>query len=291
VIKVPAQAGPFDLGTVVTRAGIYVNPETAQVTVKSDPLPQILEGVPISYRNIHVEVNRPEFVINPTNCNALQSSARVTSSKGAVANPTDGFQATNCAKLGFDPTISLSVKGGTKRGSYQKLRAVLKAKKGQANIGRVSVALPHSEFLAQNHINTICTRVQFAANACPKGSIYGRARAFTPLLSKPLEGPVYLRSSSHPLPDLVMALNGQIDIDLVGRIDSVDGGIRSTFDTVPDAPVTKFVLEMKGGKKSLLVNSRNLCAGPNKATVKMDGQNGRLHDFRPVLGTSCGKKK
>jgi hypothetical protein len=291
VIKVPAQAGPFDLGTVITRAGIYVNPETAQVTVKSEPLPQILEGVPISYRDIHVEVDRPEFAINPTNCEALQSSARVTSNHGAVANPTDGFQATNCAKLGFDPNLSLSVKGGAKRGSYQKLRAVLKAKKGQANIGRVSVALPHSEFLAQEHINTICTRVQFAANSCPKGSIYGHARAFTPLLSKPLEGPVYLRSSSHPLPDLVMALNGQIDIDLVGRIDSVNGGIRNTFDTVPDAPVTKFVLEMKGGKKSLLVNSRNLCAGPNKATVKMNGQNGRLHDFRPVLGTSCGKKK
>ena len=112
--------------------------------------------------------------------------------------------------------------------------------------------MPHSEFLAQNHIKTICTRVQFAADQCPKGSIYGYVTATTPLLEKPLEGPLYLRSSSHPLPDLVAALHGQIDVDLVGRIDSKNGGIRTTFDAVPDAPVSKFVLTMQGGKKGLL---------------------------------------
>jgi hypothetical protein len=214
----------------------------------------------------------------------------IASAQGKTANPSARFQVTNCAALGFAPKLSLKVSGGTKRNDYPRFRAVLKAKPGQANIDRVSVALPHSEFLAQNHINTVCTRVQFAVDACPKGSVYGYARAFTPLLDQPLEGPVYLRSSSNPLPDLVAALHGQIDIDLAGRIDSVDGGIRTTFDRVPDAPVTKFVLTMKGGKKGLLVNSRNLCAGVNRAKVLIDGQNGKTADQSPAVSSDCGKR-
>ena len=201
------------------------------------------------------------------------------------------FQVGACNALGFKPKLALKLKGGTKRGDYPALRAVLKAKPGEANIGRVSVALPHSAFLAQEHIKTVCTRVQYAADQCPKGSIYGHARAFTPLLDNPLEGPVYLRSSSNPLPDLVVALKGQVEIDLAGRIDSVNGGIRNSFELVPDAPVSKFVLTMQGGKKGLLVNSTNLCRSTNRATVRMDGQNGKAHDFRPVVKASCQKKR
>ncbi|HEY0318689.1 MAG TPA: hypothetical protein VGC49_10420, partial [Solirubrobacterales bacterium] len=121
-------------------------------------------------------------------------------------------------------------------------------------------------------------------------SIYGFAKATTPLLDKPLEGPVYLRSSSNPLPDLVATMNGQFDIELAGRIDSVNGGIRNTFEVVPDAPVSRFVLKMKGGEKSLLVNSRNLCKSTSKAEVKMIGQNGKRASSRPVVRNSCGKK-
>jgi hypothetical protein len=161
---------------------------------------------------------------------------------------------------------------------------------GEANIRRASVALPRSEFLAQEHIRTICTRVQWAANACPKAAIYGQAEAVTPLLDEPLRGPVYLRSSDNELPDLVADLEGQIDIELVGRIDSFKRGIRTTFETVPDAPVSRFVLRMRGGKKSLLVNSVDLCGKTRRATVQMDGQNGRGHEFGPALRAGCGKK-
>ncbi|HET7486248.1 MAG TPA: hypothetical protein VFJ64_12860, partial [Solirubrobacterales bacterium] len=147
----------------------------------------------------------------------------------------------------------------------------------------------------QGHIETICTRVQFAANACPARSVYGHARAITPLLDHPLEGPVYLRSSSHTLPDLVAVLKGPamqpIEIDLDGRIDSINGGIRNTFEVVPDAPVSKFVLTMQGAKKGLLVNSTSLCAQANRATVKMNGQNGMVHDFRPSVSNDCHKRK
>jgi hypothetical protein len=296
VVKVPAQAGPFDLGTVTVRNAISVDPVTAQVSVQSDPLPQIFAGIPLAYRDVRVNVDRNDFTLNPTSCDPKAVKGTIASSTGKGANVSSRFQVAGCERLAFKPSLKLKVTGPTKRGSYPKLRAELKAPAGQANIGKVSVALPHSEFLAQEHIKTICTRVQYSANggggkACPKGSVYGWARAFTPLLDKPLEGPVYLRSSSNPLPDLVASLDGQIHIDLAGRIDSVNGGIRNSFEGVPDAPVTKFVLTMQGGKKSLLVNSRNLCATKNKATVKMDGQNGKVHDFRPLVGNSCGKAR
>ena len=291
VAEVPAQAGPFDLGTVVLRNALRVNSTTAQVTAISDPLPQILQGVPIEYRDIRVDVDRPGFTLNPTSCAPMTLAGAIGSAAGQTAAVSAPFQVGGCKALGFKPKLALHLKGGTKRGDYPRLRAVLKARPGDANIGRVSVALPHSEFLAQNHIRTVCTRVQYAADACPPGSIYGHATATTPLLDQPLSGPVYLRSSSNPLPDLVVALHGAIDIDLAGRIDSVNGGIRNTFDLVPDAPVTSFVLEMKGGKKGLLENSRNLCKSTNRVAVQMEAQNGRSHDTRPVLTNSCGKRR
>jgi hypothetical protein len=290
VVKVPAEAGPFDLGTVAVRNGLSVDPTTTQATVSSDPLPQILEGIPITYRTVHVDIDRRDFTVNPTSCAPKRVDSQLTSAQGMTASPSARLQVTNCAALGFSPRLSLKTIGGTERGSYPKLRAVLNARKGEANIGRVAVTLPHSEFLAQQHIKTICTRVQFAAEACPKGSIYGYATATTPLLDQPLGGPVYLRSSSHPLPDLVAALRGPLDVNLVGRIDSVNGGIRTTFDAVPDAPVSKFVLSMLGGKKGLLVNSRNLCAGANRAKVLIDGQNGKAADQGPAVGNSCSFK-
>jgi hypothetical protein len=288
VTRVPAQAGPFDLGTVVVRGGIYVDPNTAQVTVKTDALPQILEGVPVFYRTIHAAIDRKKFAVNPTNCREMKVAATVASIGGATATPSDRFQVGECAALKFNPKLSLKLKGGTQRAQYPALSAVLKTRKGEANLRRVAVALPPAEFLAQEHINTVCTRVQFADDACPKGSIYGKARAVTPLLDKPLEGPVFLRSSSNPLPDLVVALKGQLDINLVGRIDtSAGGGIRATFHGLPDAPVTKFVLRMKGGSKSLIVNSTDVCASKGRATVKMAGQNGKQISRHPSVGVEC----
>lgn len=285
--KVPAQAGPFDLGDVSVRSALDVNPETAQVTVKSDPLPQMLQGVPVLYRTVHVTVDRDQFALAPTNCKEMSVDATVTSAQGSVAHPADRFQVGECGALKFGPSLKLRLKGGTKRAQYPALTATLRTRKGEANIRRASVALPHSGFLAQEHINTICTRVQFSEDKCPKGSIYGTATATTPLLEQPLKGNVYLRSSNNPLPDLVVALRGQIDINLAGRIDSVNGGIRTTFNGVPDAPVTKFVLRMRGGAKGLIVNSTDICRAKHRATVQMSGQNGKGHSAHPVLRASC----
>jgi hypothetical protein len=291
VVKVPAQAGPFDLGTVTVRNGIYIDPVTTQASVKSDPLPQILQGIPLSYRDVRVEVNRPGFTLNPTSCERMKVESAIVSAAGASANPSAPFQAAGCGELDFQPKLALRLSGPTHRSAHPKLRAVLTARKGDANIGRAQVTLPKTEFLENAHIQTICTRVQFAADACPAKSVYGYAKAWSPLLDRPLSGPVYLRSSNHELPDLVASLDGQIHVDLQGRIDSVRSRIRNTFDFLPDAPVSKFVLTMQGGKKGLLVNNTELCKATPRAEVAFDGQNGKVADSNPVVKTDCGRGK
>jgi hypothetical protein len=293
-IVVPAIAGPLDLGTVNVRAAVFVDPTTSQVTVKSDPLPTILEGIPLRLRSVDVNVGRPGFFVNPTSCNPTQVDGLITSTEGLTASPATWFQAAGCGALGFSPKLTPTLLGGRaalQRRRHPALQVSVRELAGQANLKKVSLALPHSILLDQGHIKTVCTRAQFDARACPAASVYGFAKATTPLLAKPLEGPVYLRSSDHKLPDLVADLDGQIRIVLAGRIDSQKGGIRTTFTNIPDAPITAFTLRMQGGKKGLLVNSTNLCAAPNRALVQTTGQNGKTHDFEPSLSTSCGSKK
>jgi len=295
-IVTPATAGPYDLGTVVVRVPLRVDPETARVSAVSDPIPSILQGIPLDIRSISFRIDRPDFTFNPTNCDPFSVEAAETSTLGRSAKLANRFQVGDCGRLRYSQNTSFRLKGATHRGAHPRLRAVITYPPGEyANTARVSVALPHSEFLEQSHIRTICTRVQFTADSCPKGSIYGEATVTSPILGYALTGHVYLRSSSHALPDLVLALEGPpsqpLKIAAVGRIDSVHGGIRVTFDSIPDAPLGKVVVTMDGGKRGLLVNSRNICKYKNRATVKFDAQNSKFSDFRPLLKAECGPKK
>jgi len=274
---------------VAVRSGIYVDPVSTAVSVKSDPLPQILQGIPIAYRDIRVEVDRPGFTLNPTSCDPKSVTSTITSIAGATASPADRFQVAGCERLGFKPKLSFRYKGRTNRGAHPAVTATLKARKGDANIGKAVVTLPRTQFLEQGHIRTICTRVQYAADDCPKGSVYGYAKAWTPLLDQPLQGPVYLRSSNNTLPDLVADLDGQIEIELAGRIDSVDERMRVSFGAVPDAPVSKFVLRMQGGRKGLLVNNTELCRAKPRARAVFTGQNGKRSVANPLVRIGCGR--
>jgi hypothetical protein len=303
VVISPAKVGPYDLGVITVRTALKVDPVTAQATAVSDPFPQIFQGIPVRVRDIRLNVDRPNFTLNPTSCAPKQITAHVTGTGGDLPSTADDtgvdlaerFQAADCASLPFKPKLSFRLFGGTHRGAHPKFTATLKARPGDANIGGASVALPHSEFLDQAHIKTVCTRVQFAADQCPAGSVYGFAKAITPLFDEPLQGPVYLRSSSHQLPDLVASLEGPasrpVKVELSGRIDSINGGIRNTFDVVPDAPVTEFTLTMQGGKKGLLQNSTDICAKAYRATAKFTGQNGKRITLRPKMQSACAKAK
>jgi hypothetical protein len=293
---VPAIAGgttgnpAFDLGNVVIRTGINLDSQTAQVHIDSTDVPYIVGGVPLRIRSIAVKLDKPNFMLNGTNCEELKVGGSIRGAADPLDKTDDVFSAVSnrfqvdgCKDMGFKPKLTLKVKGGTKRNDYQQLTATLTPRPGDANLKSISVALPHSEFLAQNHINTVCTRVQFAAKACPEGSVYGFAKATTPLLKDPLEGPVYLRSSSNPLPDMVLGLRGQVDLDVVGRVDSVNGGLRNSFEVTPDAPVSQFTLTLKGGKKSLLVNSRDICFKTKVTTKRV---NGKLVKTRKLIPTT-----
>jgi hypothetical protein len=295
----PAVAGPFDAGTVVVQLALDLNPKTAEVEVdgaNSEPIPHIIKGIVLKLRDLRVYVDRPNFTLNPTSCNESSAKSVLFGSYLNVLDPADDrpvdlsarYQAANCLNLGFKPKLALNLKGGTKRGGHPGLRAIYTPKPGDANIKGLVVRLPRSAFLDQAHIKTICTRVQFAAKSCPARSQYGYIKAWTPLLDTPLEGPVYLRSSNHKLPDLVFDLHGLVDIEVSVRIDSAQGGIRATLENSPDAPLSKVDLRMQGAKKGLIINSRNLCGSTNRANVEFTGQNGKQFTANPVMKPDCG---
>jgi hypothetical protein len=297
----PAVAGPYDLGTIVVRAALRVNGATGQITAESDPIPSILQGIPLDVRSIDLELDRPNFTLTGTSCDPSAFEGSALSTLGQIAPLTARYQLGECQGLAFKPKVGIRLFGSTTRGGHPALKGTVSMPAGGANIAEASVALPHSEFLDQSHIGTVCTRVQFAegdgnGSNCPAASIYGTATATSPLVDYALEGNVYLRSSTNKLPDLVVALHGPpsqpIAVDAVARIDSVNGGIRSTFEGVPDLPVSSFVLSMQGGKKGLLQNSANICKSTNKATALIAAQNGKGVELRPELKNSkCAKAK
>jgi hypothetical protein len=287
VAIVPAIAGPVDLGTIVVRAPAFVDPHTAQVRIASDPLPQIVHGVLVRVRDLRVSLDRPRFTLNPTSCAEKSLQATLTSTAGALSSLSQRFQVLDCASLGFKPSLSLRLIGGTHRGAHPALRSVYAPRRGDANLEGLVLRLPHSAFLDQAHIRTVCTRVQFAARNCPPGAVYGHVRAFTPLLDEPLEGPAYLRSSDHKLPDLVFALHGLIDFEADARIDSIHGGIRASFAGLPDAPIEKVVVNMQGARKGLIVNSTNLCARTHRADAQLAAHNGRKGTTHPLVRAGC----
>jgi hypothetical protein len=299
-VVAPGSAGPFDLGNVVVRTALYVDPDTTKVRAVTDPFPTILHGVILRVRDVRLRVDRPQTTINPTSCARKSVDGQITGVGGDLLSTADDslfsasspFQVASCSDLVFKPKLALRLFGGTHRGSHPKFKATVQFPAGGANTAFASVALPHSEFLDQGHIGTVCTRPQFAASACPAASIYGTVSAKTPLLDEELHGNIYLRSSSHQLPDLVAAFRGgRIDANLVGRVDSVNGGIRNTFDFVPDVPVTSATFSFFGGKKGLLVNSTDICKSTPKATAIFKGQNGDELTLRPPLKSACGKAK
>jgi len=296
VVITPAVAGPFDLGDVVVRAPLYVDPETAEVTAKSDPIPTILKGIPLKVRSVAIELDRTNFALNPTSCDPMTVTASIGGSSGATAKPANRFQVGGCNQLKFKPKLKVTLKGATRRTGHPALKAVLTYPRqgAYANIRRAQVNLPHSEFLDQGNLNKTCTRPVLLEGKCPKKSIYGRAKAWTPLLDEPLQGPVYLVGGyGYKLPALVAELDGQIRVVLKGKVDSgPNKGIRNTFEAVPDAPVERFVLEMKGGRRyGLLENSENLCTKKQRAIARFTAQSGDVDQTKPVIANDCGKKK
>jgi hypothetical protein len=304
-VAVRAVAGPFDLGVVVVRQAIFVDPSTARVTVVSDPLPTIVKGVPVRLRTIHVDVDRPNFFLNPTSCAEKTIEGSLHSQQGSLVQRSARFQDAECQALPFRPRLKLALTGHSQTavGKHPGLRALLVQSPGQANIKAVKVELPLTLALDPDNANGLCDfdKGQSDAPRCPASSIIGRATAKTPLLDHPLVGNVYfvkgVRKDKRTgrlirtLPTLLLALRGDISINLRSTTSVRQGKLVSSFQTVPDAPISQFVLSLKGGKGGILVANRNMCRGSHVADVAIDGQNGRQADSEVRLATPCTKRK
>ena len=254
-VVVPAVAGPYNLGNVTVRVGIQVNND-GSVSVQSDPLPTILDGIPIELRGVTVTLDRPGFMFNPTNCGPLSLTSTLTSLAGALASPSAPFQVGGCGYLPFKPSFKVSTQAKTSKGNGASLDVRVAQKPGEANIHKVDVQLPLALPSRLTTLQKACSEAQFAANpaGCPAGSDVGTAIAVTPVLSVPLSGPAYLVShGGAAFPDLVLVLQGEgVTIDLTGNTDIEKGITFSRFETVPDAPISSFELSLPEGPHSIL---------------------------------------
>ena len=297
---IPAVAGPYNLGTVVVRAAINVDPTTAALTVTSDPLPTIIAGIPVQVKTVNVVIDRPDFVFNPTSCAPMSVDGSVTSLQGSTASLSSSFQVTGCGDLSFKPEFKLSTSGHTSRARGASLDARLSFAKDalgkQANIARVKVDLPKQLPSRLTTLQKACPAATFQANAagCPAGSVVGVAKAITPTLPDVLTGPVYFVShGGQAFPDLVIVLQGNgVRVDLTGTTFISKAGITSsTFKTVPDVPVNTFELYLPQGPDSALAANGNLCKNTLRMPTTFTAQNGiTIHQSTPIRVTGCGAK-
>jgi hypothetical protein len=305
---VPAKAGPFDLGEVVVRQKIYVDPITAVVTVVSDPLPTIVKGVPVRLQTLAVDVDKPGFTLNPTSCDPKQVDGALHAASGQTAAVTKPFQVSGCPDLELTPDIGLtfSGKGQTTDNKHPAVSADVTQQPGQANLKKVRVALPLSVALDPDNANGLCEFVDGSKvePTCPKASIVGTATATTPILDQPLTGPVYFVKNIRidkktgrqikTLPKLVIPLVGEngLRLTLTGTSDVADNRLVTTFDNIPDAPVSSFKLNIIGGKGGILVVSgTDICKASQVADQQIDGQNGKTADADVYIQTpSCPLK-
>lgn len=279
-IITPAVAGPFDLGVVVVRSPLYINPETAQVTVESDPIPSILQGIPLDVRSIEVSMSRPEFTLNPTNCDAMAVGGEVISTIGQHASLSKRFQVSGCQGLSFKPSFSASTQAKTSKANGASLTVKVSQKPGEANIHKVVLQLPKVLPSRLTTLQKACTEAQFNANpaGCPEGSFIGTATAKTPILDSPLAGPAILVShGGAAFPDVEFLLQGEgVHITLDGKTDIKKGITFSRFETVPDAPIGSFETVLPEGPHSVLTATANIC-GLTKTVTRSRKVTRRIH--------------
>jgi hypothetical protein len=307
-IVVPAKAGPYTLagttgnGTVVNRSAISVNPETSALTITSDPLPTILDGIPLQLRLVNVTINRPEFIFNSTSCNKMAIGGTLTDTQAAGVNEASSYQVTNCGALKFKPAFAVSTSGKTSKAKGASLDAKVTypntGQGTQANIAKVKVDLPKQLPSRLTTLQKACLAAVFNANPanCPAASVIGTARVNTPVLPVQLTGPVYFVShGGEAFPSLTVVLQGDnVRVDLVGATFISHAGITSTtFNTVPDVPFESFEIYLPEGKYSALAANGDLCTSKLAMPTAFVPQNGaaEIHESTKISVTGCPKVK
>jgi hypothetical protein len=294
----PALAGPYDYGNVVVRVALHVDPLDAHVVADSETVPQVIGGIPIRLRSIQVNIDKPNFMINPTNCSPTSVDSQGIGDQGTVTDFSSYFHAVNCHALGFKPRMTMRQTGGPKgtlRGANPEMQFDLITHPGDANIKSLSVTLPSTFAIDQRHLGNICSEKELIEKDCAGRTAIGKASTVTPLLDQPLSGPVYAVSGSGGLPRLAFILNGQVD--LLPRAETMTiskngaGLLRTTVPVVPDAPIGHFKLTVFGGKAGYLINTRGLCLRAPVSKVDYTGQNGKTYSQSVKVKASCGKSK
>jgi hypothetical protein len=301
-IVVPAIAGPFNLGNVVVRAKVDVDPHTAQITIVSDPLPRILDGVPLQVKSVDVSIDRQGFTFNPTSCEPVAVNGVLTSLQGATAPVSSRFQAAGCQTMPFHPGFAVSTQGKTSKASGASLTVKYTSTPGQANTAKVAVSLPKALPARLTTIQQACTEATFNQNpaSCPAASAIGTATASTPILASPATGPVYLVShGGAAFPNIVAILQDEgVTIDLVGNI-NIKGAITSAaFNTVPDVPISVFEMVLPEGPHSGLAANLpgkakgSMCGQTLTMPTTLVGQNGAVvKQTTKIAVTGCPKAK
>lgn len=288
VVNTAGQAGPFDLGVVVVRAGLYVDRNDAHVTVKSDPLPTIIQGVPLRLRQVNVTIDRDKFMFNPTNCDKQSIFGSFQALGGGSSDQAIPFQANGCGDLELKPKLKFALKGkkSTKDGTYPGVEATLTDPGGGSNYEQVEAKLPLALVLEPENAQALCKPEQAKAYNCPKTSIIGTATAKS-VLPHDLTGPVYFvegrridpktKREKATLPNLWIPLSADgvtIDVRAKSQVDSIDRLV-TTFHDLPDAPIRSFKLKINGGKHGVLVVSgKSTCSRDMGVDMRYTGQNG-----------------
>jgi hypothetical protein len=300
-IVVRAIAGPFDLGDVVVRGSLTINPVTSRVTVATDPFPTILQGIPLQMRDVRLNVDRPNWMLNPTSCAAQTIDATVVSTAGTKYSTSVPYRATDCEALALKPKLALSLtgKGQTTDNKHPGLVAHLTQTANESRLSKVAVTLPLALALDPDNAQALCKPEQALAKACPATSIVGQAKAVS-VLHEPLQGPVYFVEGIRidpksgrkikTLPKLFIPLKGEgveVDLNASSEVDPLDHLV-TTFDDIPDAPVSSVDLTIAGGQHGILVVSgTDVCKGTQTAQARMDGQSGKIADSKVLMVTPC----
>jgi hypothetical protein len=282
LVRLPASAGPFDLGRVTLRAPLRIDPNTARVSVEFRDLPQVLDGIPLHYRTIRLVLDRPGFIRNPTSCAPLRTRLSATAANGATATAVSPFRADGCAALRFRPRLVIRLSGGLSRNGHPGLHLRLAARPGGAGVSAATVDLPAGALLETRHIRALCPR-ELAPSRCPASSRLGHARMRSPLLREPLRGPVFLRAPAGRYPELAADLRaGAIRVFLHGRTATAPGGrLRLRLGGLPDIPLSKVSVTLAGGRRGIVVNSFSLCKSPPRVAALLTGHNGRRSQLQP----------
>jgi hypothetical protein len=294
-----AVVGPFDLGTVVIRFGLRIDPHTAQVSVDpsaSETIPTILQGIVTHVRDIRVFIDRPNFTLNPTSCDPMAISSTLSSDLHQSASVSSRFQASNCQALKFAPKFSVSTSAKSSKANGASLTTKLSYPPNSlgsyANIARVKVQLPKELPSRLTTLQKACTSAQFEANpaGCPPASFIGHATVHTQLLPVPLSGPaIFVSHGGEAFPSLQILLQGDgVTIELIGTTLIRNAITSTTFRSTPDAPFESFALTLPQGRYSALAANTNLCAKKLTMPTEFTAQNGALVKQRtPISVGGC----